>query len=54
MNGAVSCGGVAQLVARLSGRQKVRGSNPLVSTEHRKMLQCDRLMAESVHAVVYT
>lgn len=54
MNGAVSYGGVAQLVARLNGIQKVRGSNPLVSTERRKTLQCDRLMAESVHAVVYT
>lgn len=29
------CGGVAQLVARLSGTQKVRGSNPLVSTTYR-------------------
>ena len=54
MNGAVSYGGVAQLVARLSGRQKVRGSNPLVSTERCRTLQCDRPMAESVHAVVYT
>ena len=26
------CGGMAQLVARLHGMQKVRGSNPLTST----------------------
>lgn len=42
------------MVAHLNGIQKVRGSNPLVSTERCKTLQCDRLMAESVHAVVYT
>ena len=54
LNSRASYGDVAQLVAHLSGRQKVRGSSPLVSTECHKMLQCDRLMAESVHAVVYT
>jgi hypothetical protein len=31
-----SFGGMAQLVARLHGMQKVRGSNPLTSTKFRK------------------
>ena len=29
---SVGCGAMAQLVARLHGMQKVRGSNPLSST----------------------
>ena len=31
----VGCGAMAQLVARLHGMQKVRGSNPLSSTDFR-------------------
>jgi hypothetical protein len=31
----VGCGAMAQLVARLHGMQKVRGSNPLSSTDLR-------------------
>ena len=32
MAASVGCGAMAQLVARLHGMQKVRGSNPLSST----------------------
>ena len=34
----VGCGAMAQLVARLHGMQKVRGSNPLSSTEFLRSL----------------
>ena len=34
----VGCGAMAQLVARLHGMQKVRGSNPLSSTQVRGQL----------------
>ena len=33
MAASVGCGAMAQLVARLHGMQKVRGSNPLSSTD---------------------
>ena len=46
-------GGIAQLVERLNGIQKVRGSTPLVSTiggvsEHWKLLVCSTGFVASI------
>src|ERR1700730_16010051 len=38
---SVGCGAMAQLVARLHGMQKVRGSNPLSSTDVVSRDMCD-------------
>ena len=38
----VGCGAMAQLVARLHGMQKVRGSNPLSSTAFRTYVRMTR------------
>ena len=43
----VGCGAMAQLVARLHGMQKVRGSNPLSSTRYSKVRSNEKRQTKS-------